>query len=385
MIHMLERLCLRVAASLLLLSALPQDAAAIPYFARRYGVSCQQCHVTPPKLNEFGERFVARGYDAPGLVARRTVPIAIWVTGRSESVPGVTGDQADAARAYLNRVELISGGKVVAPWLSYFAEWRLWSEEARSDGTLRDRSGRFEDLFLTASTDRMEFTVGQFRQIAQVDVSRRLGLSEPLVLGSGLPGVGGGTARERGLRSFSPAGRSPALRAGYVQQFGTGWRWTTSAGLPAAGEFSIPLTDEARIEASNELEWRSKGVIIESFARRGLTSFGAHAFYHDGDRYLANVITTGSHSAFGWTAVAGAMKSGDVTRGQWSFELEYVPSYFAGAGTRVEDRAGDGADAALLPYITLHFPGTRYTVRFAVEHRVQRGRNATYFELGTVF
>ena len=367
-------------------SVLPQQSGAstIPYFARKYGVACSQCHVAPPKLNTFGEAFIARGYAMPGLTERRTWPFALWVSGRSESLP-VPDDVADNLEAYINRVELISGGKVVAPWLSYFVEWRPVSQEARSDGTLRDRAGRFEDLLVTAAGERVELTVGQFRQVAQVDVSRRLGLSEPLVLSASLAGSGGGSARERSLRSFAPAGRSPAMRAAWQQPLSNGWRWTTSVGLPISGEFSIPLNDEARIEASNEIEWRPKGVVVESFVRRGLASVGGHAFYDDSRRYLANAVATGSQSALHWTAMVGGAKTADVLAGRWSLEAEYLPNSYFGVGARAEDRAADAADVAVLPYFNAHFPGTRYTVRLTIERRLQRGRNATLVELGTIF
>lgn len=372
--------------ALVLIPAWPGSATAegTPHFARQYGVACSRCHIAPPKLNAFGESFVARGYAMPGLVPQRTWPFALWVSGRSESLPLPPGS-ADDVRAYLNRVELISGGKVVAPWLSYFIEWRTLSQEARGDGTLRDRSGRFEDLFITAALERAEVTVGQFRQIAQVDVSRRLGLSEPLVLSSSLAGGGGGSAREMSLRAFSPAGRSPAVRAGWSQPLPGEWRWTSSVAIPVPGEFSIPLTREARVEASNEIEWRPKGIVVESFARRGLASVGGHAFIDGARRYVAHGIVTGSRSSVHWTAIAGAARTGDLLAGRWSLETEYLPNPFVGVGGRVEDRAADGADVAVLPYLNAHFPGTRYTIRLTIERRFQRGRNATLVELGTVF
>lgn len=362
----------------------PAFAKEIPYFARKYGVSCKQCHVAPPKLNAYGEAFIARGYQMPGLIPRRTWPFALWVSARSESLP-LPDDVADNLRAYLNRVELISGGQVVAPWLSYFVEWRPVSQEARSNGTLRDRSGRFEDLFVTASTGRAELSLGQFRQIAQVDVSRRLGLSEPLVLSASLSGTGGGTDRERSLRAFSPAGRSPAMRVTWNQPLESGWRWTTAVGLPISGEFSIPLNDEARVEASNEVEMRAKGVVVESFIRRGLASFGGHLFYDESNRYLAHAITTGTRADVHWTAMAGAARSGSILAGRWSLEAEYLPTSYFGIGGRVEDRAADAAKLAVLPYVNAHFPGTRYTIRLTIERRVQRDRRATLIELGTVF
>lgn len=373
-----------VCAVLVLVLGTPKAAAAIPYFAWRYNVTCQRCHVSVPKLNGFGEAFVANGYDMPSLTARGALPVSLWISGRSDRLPGVTGPAAEAARAYLNRVEAISGGKIVAPWLSYFVEWRPVSQESRANGSLRDRSGRFEDLFVTAAVGRAELTVGQFRQIGQVDVSRRLGLSEPLVLSASLAGSGDGTARQQSLRAFSPAGRSPTVRGSWIVTTAGDWRWTTSAALPASGELSIPLNDEARVEASNEMEWRAKGLVLESFARRRLASFGGHAFLGR-NRYLVNLLATGQRAALHWTAITGAARSGSVTRGQWSLEGEFIPWPYLGLGGRVEDRAADGVNAAVLPYLNAHFPGTRGTIRLTLERRIQRNRNATFIELGTIF
>ncbi|MGH7720446.1 MAG: hypothetical protein ACREON_16570 [Gemmatimonadaceae bacterium] len=317
-----------------------------------------------------------------GFVSRRTLPLAIWISGRSDSRPpgAVTGDHV---RAYFNRLEVISGG-VIAPWLSYFVEWRPVSQEPRSDGTLRDRSGRFEDLFVTASSGDLSLTVGQFRQLDQVDVSRRLGISEPLALSASLAGSGGGSARERSLRAFAPGARSPSVRLAWQRPV-QAWRWTVAAALPIPGELSIPLNADARTEASNEVEWRPKGVFVESHVRRGSTSFGVHAFYDDAERYLTNALATGRLSSFYWTGIVGAAKTSDVLAGRWSLEGEFIPHPFVGVGGRVEDRAGDGAEVAFLPYLNISLPATRYTIRLTLERRLQRGRNATFFELGTVF
>ena len=45
-----------------------QQLQAIPAFARKYGKPCQTCHVSEPKLNEFGERFRANGFQLPGTI-----------------------------------------------------------------------------------------------------------------------------------------------------------------------------------------------------------------------------------------------------------------------------------------------------------------------------
>lgn len=377
-----------VALGLVILgSVAPAHADEIPYFARKYGLACSACHVQPPKLNEYGESFRQRGYSLPGLEPRGTVPLAIWASARSDAFSDEP-QVRDAVRAYINKLEVISGGRVIAPWLSYFAEWRPVSfETQRRDGEvgLRDRSGRFEDLFLTASAGNVALTIGQFRQIDQVDVSLRLGLSEPLSLGAGLAGSGGGTARQQSLRGFAPAGRSPSARIAWTQPLASGWAWTTSAALPVPGEFSIPLTREARVEASNEIEWRPKGIVLESFLRRGLMSFGGHAFYDDDERYLVQAVGTGHRERFFLTGVGGIEKQGDLVRGRWSLESEFAPVDFAAIGARLEDRAADGAATAFLPYVRAHFPGTRFTFYLSIEQRLQQRANATLFELGTVF
>lgn len=354
------------------------DSSKIPYFARRFGLSCDQCHVLPAKTNEFGESFVSRGYRIPGVEPRSTWPFAVWASARWE-------DRADEdAPVHLNRVEVISGGELTS-WLSYFLEWRTVSLESQSDGTLRDRSGRFEDLFLIAQSGGWEAMLGQFRSVQQVDVSRRLTLSEPTVLSSSLAGRPlEGDARRTGLRGFSPAGRSPSLRLARELPLPEGFSWTTAVVLPFPGELSLPLTREARREAGNELEMKPKGLFLESFARRGTTSLGAHLFYDHSRRYLAQAVVAGPTGPLHWELMAGGARDGGPLRGRWSVEGQLVPHRLVAAGGRLERRAGTGS-LTVLPTLNLHFPGTRYTVRLTVEQRIQEGRDATLVEIGTLF
>ncbi|HPF70652.1 MAG TPA: hypothetical protein PLQ13_08295 [Candidatus Krumholzibacteria bacterium] len=44
---------------------IPEDAAAIPAFARRYKLSCTTCHSPFPRLKEFGNEFAAAGFMIP--------------------------------------------------------------------------------------------------------------------------------------------------------------------------------------------------------------------------------------------------------------------------------------------------------------------------------
>ena len=45
--------------------ALPNNAHAIPAFARMYGTSCSTCHIDFPKLNDFGKAFKDAGFKFP--------------------------------------------------------------------------------------------------------------------------------------------------------------------------------------------------------------------------------------------------------------------------------------------------------------------------------
>jgi hypothetical protein len=98
-----------VVAALLLVAARP--AMAIPAFARKYGTSCQTCHVVFPKLNPFGEAFRRNGYRFPGVdsdyVKQPTVPLgqdaykqlfpnAVWPGTLPTSVPIAIGFNGQA-------------------------------------------------------------------------------------------------------------------------------------------------------------------------------------------------------------------------------------------------------------------------------------------------
>ncbi|MDX8410793.1 MAG: hypothetical protein R8K46_02820 [Mariprofundaceae bacterium] len=84
-----QRIPLAAFALSLLLLAFAQSASAIPVFARQYQTSCTTCHVAFPRLNAFGEEFIASNYRMPGwrdttmdasdelLALPKSVPLAI--------------------------------------------------------------------------------------------------------------------------------------------------------------------------------------------------------------------------------------------------------------------------------------------------------------------
>jgi hypothetical protein len=97
-----------VVATTLVAAAGP--AQAIPAFARKYGTSCQTCHIIYPKLSPFGEAFRRNGFIFPGKdedfikqdmlplgqeAYRKVFPHAVWPGILAASVPlafGVNGN-----------------------------------------------------------------------------------------------------------------------------------------------------------------------------------------------------------------------------------------------------------------------------------------------------
>ncbi len=64
-----EKILLKVVSVMVVLTGwmiYPDDAQAVPSFARKYDISCNVCHTRQPRLNPYGQRFQENGYQLPG-------------------------------------------------------------------------------------------------------------------------------------------------------------------------------------------------------------------------------------------------------------------------------------------------------------------------------
>ncbi|MCI0622582.1 MAG: hypothetical protein L0387_13130 [Acidobacteria bacterium] len=356
---------------------------AVPYFARKYDVRCSRCHLLPPMLNEFGQRFVANGYKLRELEKKApTIPVAMWVTHRVE-----VDEENERAKGYFNRVEAISSD-ALAPWLSYFVEWRPLSYQTTSSQKLLGRHGRFEDLFIQFwLPQRIAITVGQFRMLNQWDVSRRLTLSEPLAFSAGVAGKSSSNSRLGSLRSFSLAGRAPAVRATFQTLSGGSESdgWFHELVLPLSGELTLPLGQEAKRNASFELEGRLKGFLYETYYRKGLSSIGG-TFFRGDDRWLSNLTST---LQLGRHVFMGSAGTARFRTGVHDFRLSvgdnWIPKNWLGLGARLDHQSGIRRRPALIPHLNFSFPSGKYTFLFTIEQRIQARNYNTAFEFGAVF
>lgn len=181
-----------VALPLLVLSALaslalPDSAAAIPAFARKYSVSCTLCHAPAPRLKAFGEEFAGRGFrmEEPGAVPeptaeppRGTTPTGDVLLQLPDNLPlavrveahGAYAESADAEIDFESPwvFKLLSGGPI-APKISYYAYFII--EQGDVTG-LEDAYLQFSKLFGSG----VDLLVGQF-QVSDPLFKRELRLS----------------------------------------------------------------------------------------------------------------------------------------------------------------------------------------------------------------
>lgn len=166
-----------------------ESAFAIPAFARQYGISCNSCHVAYPRLNSFGEQFVADNLRMEGwrknttidtgdknLALPRTIPLAIRTQSyiqvrKGEEVDPVTGptgnnSSIDFQAPYL--VKLLSSAPLSDHITYYF--YTIFADQGENGETIvEDAWFRHDNIFGTG----VAMQLGQF-QISELMYPREI-------------------------------------------------------------------------------------------------------------------------------------------------------------------------------------------------------------------
>lgn len=356
--------------------ALYRQAQAMPQFAREYGLPCRACHEHIPKLNATGEQFVANGYRMPGLERKPTLPLTLWASEIGQYRAGA----GSGAKAVLNRAKLVSAGPV-GPRGYTMMEWNPAMIDFQSDGSTRDTSGRFEDLFFGVSLDHgLGLQVGQFRIMSQIDESGKVFLTDPPAFAASVPGRKSSDARTQSLNGFAPSGRSPAIRLTKhwpkAKDSYEGAYVTAAAVFP--GEASIPTTDLAQETADARFESSPKGFFVEAYEKRGLGSFGVHGFVGNNARRVFGVL---GQRQWGQTHVEAGLVRAEWSAGnEWRSDLSvaWIPSDTWAMGIRADQRHVAGEPATLAPLASFVFPIGAATGRFILEGRIRQGAPALW-------
>lgn len=143
-------------AALVVAACWPAPAGAVPVFARKYGFNCTMCHSAFPRLNDWGQRFRANGYQLPGreneekTVLQGPAPVAMRTTYgyTNESYDNASG-RVDQSGFKLVGLDILSAG-VIAPHIGYLLVFPPQIAGSRGveaqEGTLEMASVTFNNL-----------------------------------------------------------------------------------------------------------------------------------------------------------------------------------------------------------------------------------------------
>lgn len=307
------------------------QAWAIPAWARKYGTSCQTCHVAYPKLNQFGNAFRLLGYRMPGetedqvkqpdvplgaAAYKRVWPKAVWPGGITQTPPvafraeflwenssHIEEEGGEIEREVVHNdfrfpseVELILGG-TAGDHVAYFGEIEIEQEIEDGESHWETSVGHMDLRFMAPIADSPAFNVkvGSFQpeMVATFDHARRLTIANYDAM-FGVQTLHPGGAREVGGGHHGGGSIAlPQVGVGF-EFFGVAWnRLLWSAGVvnglgPGEDTFDANSAKDAfaRVgykwgglapDGSNAAEYAGEA---KNWRER---SFQVGAFYYSGD------------------------------------------------------------------------------------------------------
>ena len=197
---------------------------AIPAFARKYGFNCEMCHISWPKLNDFGQKFRMNGYQIPGqessekdIMELPAIPLSMRTqAGYTSDSFSPEGVEDETNQFQVNGLDVLGAGVLGVNkgfFLAYLPQITGGSGVEAQDAEMEQANVIFSRLGSTWANGR----VGRFEG-AQVAFSavRSITLSPYEIYEfNGSPGVSAaGTAGS--LNTFSLAGANDGIEL-------TGW------------------------------------------------------------------------------------------------------------------------------------------------------------------
>lgn len=284
---------MRVFLWLLLAVLAASPVQAMPAFARQFNVGCETCHTVPPRLNGFGQAFLANNFHAAGLTRRGTLPITL-ITEFGHK------DNPDARGAKLRALEVIVAD-------GFGGEGRGGSYLIVGQGTTAERRAgdlgeAFVSLPVAGSRGQWAITAGQAALLrnqwwhhAQLTKTAPAALSLARVKAAApSPALSRHHEEDHSGRA-SPAGRPsafsfddhlPSIRLDFFSGRGSDSGRPDgdylTLGVPFAGR--LALNDGARLGGA-------RGLFLHAFRHRGAGSLGGFGYSHAG-AHLAGLIAT---------------------------------------------------------------------------------------------
>lgn len=234
----IRRLLPPAALAALVLAALwPTPSAAVPVFARKYGLNCTNCHSAFPRLNDWGQRFRANGYQLPGreneekTVLEGPAPVAMrtsygYTSESSDNLP----DTVDQSGFKLTGLDILSAG-VIAPHIGYLLVFPPQIAGSRGvaeqEGTLEMASVMFSNL----GSPWLNVRAGRFEPAyAAFSVKRHLTITPYEIYDYAFPGGSPFSETQEGIEV---TGR------GHGFAYATGWLNGSATNRPGDGPADV--------------------------------------------------------------------------------------------------------------------------------------------------
>ncbi len=290
-------------------------AGALPIFAHRYGLSCQQCHTTVPTLNAFGRYFLAHGFRLPG--GRGTFPVAVKTQLTYESGGTGDGDEAGAAlpKFLVDEVELLSAGSIGRNTSYYLEQYVV---DGGLPGQSRDMWVNFDQYDRANDPIGPTFhaKLGQFTLPLPVDPeTQRPTLSGYLLYGQ--------TVASNSFDLFDPEiGADLSFtddRHGFEVHFDTLEAYTRESGIPVSGVDFMATVSKTIGNDLTAFSYRYQGQqhtgpIPDRFYRQ---AYGLG--YESGKFGAVGIVQTGyDTSSYGFGI--GSLSSGGFLQTSWTFD-----------------------------------------------------------------
>ncbi|MBI4249920.1 MAG: hypothetical protein HY611_10495 [Elusimicrobia bacterium] len=209
-----------VAMAALAVGLLPSESRAITAWARKYGVSCNVCHVSGYKLTRAGQKFLRGGHRMPGSEDKEgnlsdylamTAKIRNW--GKKKEETGKVTDSRSSSE--FHALSLYSGGPLDSGF-SYFAEMYLNENEKKNP--LENAEKTESDMGDWARTKLAEAYLQYTTPGDEIYWTARAGRIMPWLVH--LHGGGARLDYSRPLPLTSTVGNNPYRP--YARQFGVG-------------------------------------------------------------------------------------------------------------------------------------------------------------------
>ena len=225
-------------AALVLTALWPTPSGAVPVFARKYGLNCTNCHSAFPRLNDWGQRFRANGYQLPGreneekTVLEGPAPVALRTTFgfTSESSDNMSEGAVDRSGFKLVGLDILSAG-VIAPHIGYLF---VFPPQVAASRGVAEQEGTLEMASIMSSnlgSPWLNVRAGRFEPAyAAFSVKRHLSLTPYEIYDYAFPGGSPFSETQEGLEVTGHGG-------GFA--YATGWLNGSATNRPNDGPADV--------------------------------------------------------------------------------------------------------------------------------------------------